>query len=142
MKASNLRAKALPAALLCSACVTGSRLDAPPATVFATPLGFEASVRADPMNRAAYDAFMSDWAARAVKATTDGSFDVLSMSGGGAGGAYGAGVLVGMTKAHTRPQFEIVTGVSTGALIAPAAFLGPEYDHLLEEGYARSAGSL
>ena len=59
----------------------------------------------------------------------------LSISGGGANGAYGAGVIVGWTKSGHRPPFFIVTGVSTGALIAPFAFLGPDYDWVLEEVY-------
>lgn len=61
--------------------------------------------------------------------------NVLALSGGGANGAYGAGVLCGWTEAGTRPQFDIVTGVSTGALIAPAAFLGPEYDGIIRDIY-------
>ncbi len=52
----------------------------------------------------------------------------LAISGGGADGAYGAGVLVGWTALGTRPTFTMVTGVSTGALTAPFAFLGPDYD--------------
>jgi predicted acylesterase/phospholipase RssA len=56
----------------------------------------------------------------------------LAISGGGANGAYGAGVLVGWTKLGTRPQFTMVTGVSTGALTAPFAFLGPAYDEQLK----------
>jgi len=63
----------------------------------------------------------------------------LALSGGGARGAYGAGVLVGLTNAGTRPRFEIVTGVSTGALIAPFAFLGPEWDGKLTEAYRGDA---
>lgn len=59
----------------------------------------------------------------------------LALSGGGAKGAFGAGVLVGWTDAGTRPDFEIVTGVSTGALIAPMAFLGSDYDELMEKLY-------
>jgi predicted acylesterase/phospholipase RssA len=59
----------------------------------------------------------------------------LSISGGGANGAYGAGVITGWTKSGRRPTFTIITGVSTGALIAPFAFLGPEYDWMLEEIY-------
>ncbi len=55
----------------------------------------------------------------------------LALSGGAEDGAYGAGVLNGWTVAGTRPEFAIVSGVSTGALIAPLAFLGPEYDALL-----------
>ena len=59
----------------------------------------------------------------------------LAVSGGGANGAYGAGALVGWTATGTRPEFAIVTGISTGALIAPFAFLGPEYDNQLKEVY-------
>jgi predicted acylesterase/phospholipase RssA len=59
----------------------------------------------------------------------------LAISGGGDNGAFGAGLLNGWTKAGTRPEFKMVTGVSTGALIAPFAFLGPEYDGALREVY-------
>ena len=59
----------------------------------------------------------------------------LAVSGGGDNGAFGAGLLNGWTASGTRPQFKLVTGVSTGALIAPFAFLGPEYDDELEEFY-------
>lgn len=59
----------------------------------------------------------------------------LAISGGGANGAYGAGLLCGWTKAGNRPSFKLVTGVSTGALTAPFAFLGPAYDAKLKEVY-------
>jgi predicted acylesterase/phospholipase RssA len=59
----------------------------------------------------------------------------LLLSGGGANGAFGSGLLNGWTKAGTRPVFKIVTGVSTGALMAPYAFLGPKYDNALRELY-------
>ncbi len=59
----------------------------------------------------------------------------LAISGGGDNGAFGAGLLNGWTKAGTRPNFKMVTGVSTGALIAPFAFLGPDYDRTLREIY-------
>jgi len=62
-------------------------------------------------------------------------FNILALSGGAAGGAYGAGVLTGLTKAGRRPDFAIVTGVSTGALIAPLAFLGSAWDDRLTEAY-------
>jgi predicted acylesterase/phospholipase RssA len=65
----------------------------------------------------------------------DGVHTVLALSAGGADGAYGAGVLVGWTKSGKRPQFDVVTGVSTGALMAVLAFLGPEYDSELERFY-------
>ncbi|WP_296378068.1 patatin-like phospholipase family protein [Reyranella sp.] len=59
----------------------------------------------------------------------------LAVSGGGDNGAFGAGLLNGWTETGTRPQFKGVTGVSTGALIAPFAFLGPEYDGALRDVY-------
>jgi predicted acylesterase/phospholipase RssA len=59
----------------------------------------------------------------------------LAISGGGADGAYGAGVLLGWTETGTRPEFTMVTGVSTGALTAPFAFLGSAYDAQLKELY-------
>jgi predicted acylesterase/phospholipase RssA len=59
----------------------------------------------------------------------------LAISGGGENGAYGAGLLSGWTAAGTRPQFKGVTGISTGALIAPFAFLGSAYDGKLREAY-------
>ena len=65
----------------------------------------------------------------------DGSVDILALSGGGAYGAYGVGVLAGWTQRGDRPEFDIVTGVSTGALMAVFAFLGPEYDGLLRTLY-------
>jgi hypothetical protein len=60
---------------------------------------------------------------------------ILALSGGGANGAYGAGVVVGWTARGDRPQFDVVTGVSTGALAAPFAFLGPDWDDELREAY-------
>ena len=62
----------------------------------------------------------------------------LAISGGGDNGAYGAGFLNGWTATGTRPQFKVVTGISTGALIAPFAFLGPKYDYVLEKVYTTS----
>ena len=61
--------------------------------------------------------------------------DYLAISGGGDNGAYTAGLLNGWTAAGTRPEFKLVTGISTGALIAPFAFLGPRYDATLKEVY-------
>jgi predicted acylesterase/phospholipase RssA len=57
----------------------------------------------------------------------------LALSGGGTNGAYGAGLLCGWTQQGDRPAFRIVTGISAGALIAPFAFVGPKYDHVLKE---------
>ena len=60
---------------------------------------------------------------------------MLSLSGGGANGAYGAGVLYGWSKTGRRPVFDVVTGVSTGALGASFAFLGTEFDETLRRAY-------
>ncbi len=67
--------------------------------------------------------------------TVDGRpvVETLALSGGGGDGAFGAGVLTGWSERGTRPEFEIVTGVSAGAIIAPFAFLGPRYDKQLKE---------
>lgn len=64
----------------------------------------------------------------------------LAISGGGSNGAFGAGVLFGWTAAGTRPEFVVVTGISTGSLIAPFAFLGPPYDELLKQAYTDISG--
>ena len=61
--------------------------------------------------------------------------NILALSGGGADGAFGAGALVGLTRSTSRPRFSVVTGVSTGALIAPYAFLGSDWDDELLEVY-------
>jgi len=62
-------------------------------------------------------------------------YPVLCISGGSANGAYGAGFLKGWSREGSRPLFKVVTGVSTGALTAPMAFLGKNYDRYLEEMY-------
>ena len=59
----------------------------------------------------------------------------LAISGGGDNGAYTAGLLNGWSAAGTRPEFKLVTGISTGALIAPFAFLGRKYDATLKDVY-------
>jgi hypothetical protein len=66
---------------------------------------------------------------------------LLALSGGGEDGAFGAGYLTGWTIARNRPEFDMVTGVSTGALIAPLAFLGPEYDPQLTAAYLETGPS-
>jgi predicted acylesterase/phospholipase RssA len=63
------------------------------------------------------------------------SYNYLAVSGGGSDGAFGAGILNGWSVKGDRPPFKVVTGVSTGALIAPLAFLGTSYDPQLKEAY-------
>jgi hypothetical protein len=62
----------------------------------------------------------------------------LALSGGGSDGAFGAGLLGGWTASGKRPEFDLVTGVSTGALTAPFAFLGPKYDEALKKVFTES----
>jgi len=66
---------------------------------------------------------------------------MLALSGGGANGAFGAGVLFGWTEVGSRPEFNVVTGVSTGALIAPFAFLGAQWDAELKRGFTDGQAS-
>ena len=68
----------------------------------------------------------------------DGVIDILVLSGGGSDGAYGAGLLNGWSARGGRPEFALVTGISTGALIAPYAFLGSDYDNELERFYTNT----
>jgi hypothetical protein len=69
-------------------------------------------------------------------------YNILALSGGGANGAFGAGFLCGWTHAGTRPKFKIVTGISTGTIIATLAFLGAEYDEVLKEIYTTATTSI
>ena len=68
-------------------------------------------------------------------ADESGAVNVLALSGGGANGAFGAGFLCGWSASGHRPPFKLVTGISTGALQAPFAFLGSEYDETLRTAY-------
>jgi hypothetical protein len=65
--------------------------------------------------------------------------NLLALSGGGDNGAFGAGLMVGWTASGRRPTFDLVTGVSAGALIAPFAFLGPDFDAPLREVFTEVA---
>src|SRR5436190_12233053 len=66
------------------------------------------------------------------------ALNVLSLSGGGQNGAFGAGLLTGWRESGRRPQFDAVGGVSTGALLATHALLGtPADDAILESMYTK-----
>jgi predicted acylesterase/phospholipase RssA len=73
--------------------------------------------------------------AGATVSGTNLDYTVLALSGGGADGAFGVGLLAGWSQSRGRPSFDVVTGVSTGALIAPFAFLGSARNEQLRELY-------
>jgi predicted acylesterase/phospholipase RssA len=81
------------------------------------------------------DVSMHSVAMRAQELRGGEAVTLLALSGGGADGAFGAGALVGLTGAGVRPRFSVVTGVSAGALLAPYAFLGPDWDQQLIDAY-------
>lgn len=85
-----------------------------------------------------YREFLARKIASGSDLPNDGTFDVLLLSGGGSDGAYGAGLLNGWTMRGDRPEFWVVTGISTGALIAPFAFVGPDFDDELERFYTNT----
>lgn len=117
------------------------RLDAAPDNVYATPVGFKGIRYWGDSELKKLDQAIAErreQLARAAK--TDPTInlkhaDYLAISGGGSNGAYGAGLLVGWTAKGNRPRFEVVTGISTGSLSAPFAFLGPAYDTQLTKIY-------
>src|SRR6202166_3993011 len=118
------------------------RRDAPP-TIFstATPVDFPAGVRFLSTDRASVEAKSTAALQRLRISSKDGMLRALVLSGGGAGGAFGAGALVGLTRRQERPQYDVVTGVSTGALIAPFAFLGSDWDSKLTEAFTGGRGA-
>ncbi|AWB22931.1 patatin [Methylobacterium currus] len=100
----------------------------------ARPEGLAASVRLPGDDPAAFRAFV-DGASMASRKPW------LALSGGGENGAFAAGLLKGWTRAGTRPDFGVVTGVSTGALIAPFAFVGASQDEALEKAYTETSAA-
>ena len=82
-----------------------------------------------------FEEYSEDDFLREFSGVYDKPHNYLAISGGGANGAFGAGLLIGWTATGERPEFTMVTGVSTGALTAPFAFLGPDYDDKMKEVY-------
>jgi patatin-like phospholipase/acyl hydrolase len=127
----------LVAALPVIGCVT-IRKAAPIAPEAVAPIGFPHSVRVVRRTPQIFEERDAPRIPRLASVADGTRLNILALSGGGAGGAFGAGVLVGWSRAGTRPDFQIVTGVSAGALIAPLAFLGPSWDGVLEEAFSGS----
>ena len=117
----------LSASLALSACATIQR------EPFGEAQQAEARIPGMPLARFWADAPGAARLMAPAYAGAKGERSMLALSGGSDNGAYGAGLLSGWTKSGTRPEFAIVTGVSTGALIAPFAFLGPDQDPTLEK---------
>jgi len=125
--------------LLIAACTSPTRLDAVPfaltgtTTVLGTP---NARFWADTDGHAM---LQEAQLARAREEDPDAPASYLGLSGGSDNGAFGAGILVAWSENGDRPTFKLVTGVSTGALIAPFAYLGPTYDPELKAVYTTIA---
>lgn len=141
------RVAVLASLLLLSACANILRHPAPPNESPPTFEGFD-KVRYYPLDSREGHEEWHDWTVMIAETYKDESpenyvigadgvatYSYLAISGGGSDGAFGAGLLNGWTKSGTRPKFKIVTGVSTGSLIAPFAFLGPDYDDEMKKAY-------
>jgi predicted patatin/cPLA2 family phospholipase len=135
------------AAILHQACATATRKEAVPEKLqaAATVPGFSTTIRYFPTDATHVEEFERDYL-QSLAAETMTRYNAgeegplprstfLAISGGGDNGAFGAGLLNGWSAAGTRPEFKLVTGVSTGALIAPFAFLGEKYDETLKSIY-------
>ncbi|MEM9063393.1 MAG: patatin-like phospholipase family protein [Pseudomonadota bacterium] len=141
-----IRTIATAVALIALAACTGQRLaDAPPEDRYeqAVPPGFPPTIRfygdrlPDDVEAriGTIQAQLATLLEKEGKLPNGGVADVLTLSGGGSDGAYGAGLLNGWTRRGGRPEFALVTGISTGALIAPLAFIGSSQDCKLESLY-------
>lgn len=131
-----MSASLLVLASLLAACSSIPREPAPPTLAArAVPVGFPGSIRYLGTDRG----FLLNHAEEAMQqlrvAKAGAPICILALSGGGAGGAFGAGALIGMSRRGDRPQFDVVTGVSAGALIAPFAYLGPSWDSELIDAF-------
>ncbi len=123
--------------LLLTGCTARSRREAPPlAYRDAVPVGFARDIMYvdDARQESAGGTTRLLW--RAHQAAMGQPLNVLVLSGGGGGVAFGAGALVGWSRTGTRPEFQVVTGVSAGALLAPLAFLGPTWDAAVTEEFS------
>jgi hypothetical protein len=129
-------------ALLC-ACTTPTRLPAVPvelttrATPAATNVRYWPDQDIQPLVDDAVAALARErkWRDQAGQTGPLPPVSYLAISGGGDDGAFAAGLLAGWSARGDRPEFKVVTGISTGALIAPFAFLGPDFDAKLREAY-------
>lgn len=143
-----LFAMALP--LATAGCLTegDSRSSVPPAmAAHASVAGFESIRFWGDAPPAGAEAAIARQTAQLLAGVAAGSgvspttTNILAISGGGSDGAFGAGLLAGWSAHGSRPVFDVVTGVSTGALTAPFAFLGPPYDGTLQKLYTQTTNA-
>jgi predicted acylesterase/phospholipase RssA len=129
----------LATASLLSGCGTLTRDRAvPPDLHGQEQIGDMPGVRYQALSKHGIDKILADIKSSVDASQTTSKSDIanyLSISGGGDNGAFGAGLLTGWSEHGDRPKFDLVTGVSTGALIAPFAYLGPDYDPVLKSVY-------
>jgi predicted acylesterase/phospholipase RssA len=137
--------------LVLSACATVGRRDAVPtalqeeARVLEMPANIRYRVGTPHDDAALAQEFVKSWKREREHLESRGfrgslpPTTFLALSGGGDNGAFGAGLLSGWTVAGNRPQFKLVTGISTGALIAPFAFVGSAYDETLKALYTHTS---
>jgi hypothetical protein len=129
-----LRFVCLVSLVLLAGC-TLPRRDAPPTLLSRAAVpGFPADIRHLDVDQTHADAAAAARFER-LRRTSGEPLRMLALSGGGAGGAFGAGVLIGLERKGERPQYDVVTGVSAGALLAPFAFLGPTWDPQLTDAF-------
>lgn len=127
--------------LLCTVvmggCALSPRRPPPPDLISdAVPDGFTTRIRLYSVDRRHFASELPQILIDLRRATKNAPAKILALSGGGANAAFGAGALIGLTRANARPEFTVVTGVSAGALIAPFAFLGPSWDPQLRHVFA------
>ncbi|HEX5353424.1 MAG TPA: patatin-like phospholipase family protein [Rhodanobacteraceae bacterium] len=127
--------------MLCTVLVSGCALSprrppSPDLISNAVPDGFSTRIRLYSVDRRDFARELPQILIDLRRATKTAPAKILALSGGGVTAAFGAGALIGLTEANTRPNFTIVTGVSAGALIAPFAFLGSSWDQQLRHVFA------
>jgi Patatin-like phospholipase len=132
-------AAAVAVSFAMASCGTLERLSAPhPQAGASLPTNYDGIAGARFFPDANREAIRTNWITterRRASFVKSNISHMLALSGGGGNGAYGAGILFGWTERGDRPQFDFVTGVSTGALIAPFAFLGSPYNEQLRDLY-------
>jgi hypothetical protein len=134
--AGSARSTLIATSILVSACSGLTRLGPPKDASHAGPANFPAEIRWFGQTQRDFRSRATHLLGVAKASNPAGPMNILVLSGGGAGGAFGAGALVGWSRLGTRPQFQVVAGASVGALMAPLAFLGSGWDGQLIDAFS------